>query len=59
MKRLLPLLVVAERLQSAWSRPITYEKPGSRCASDISMEGDPLKLNCAPRARTVNLPAAV
>lgn len=52
-----PLLVVAERLQAAWGRPVTYEEPRWLHGSDISMEGDPLRLNYGPRMRTAALPA--
>ncbi len=51
------MLIVAEPLQVSWSRPVTYEEPRWRHASDVSLEGDPLQLNYGPRMRTVRLPA--
>jgi hypothetical protein len=53
-----PLSDLADRLEAAWGRPITYEEPLWRHSSDVSSEGDPVLKTFAPRFRGVRLPAA-
>lgn len=49
---------VADRLEAAWGRPVTYEEPLWLHSSGISAEGDPVLKTLAPRFRSVTLPAA-
>ena len=50
--------ILADRLQAAWARPVTYEEPLWVHLSDISTEGDPVLHTNGPRFRTVTLPVA-
>jgi hypothetical protein len=49
---------LADRLEAAWARPVTYEEPLWVHHSDISTEGDPVLHTNGPRFRTLTIPAA-
>jgi hypothetical protein len=53
-----PLSDLADRVEAAWGRPVTYEEPLWRHSSEISSEGDPVLKTFAPRFRNVTIPAA-
>jgi len=53
-----PLGVVADRLQEAWARPVTYEDPVWLWSGDLFTDKPGFKWSTYPKQRVVQLPTA-
>lgn len=54
-----PLAAVADRLQEAWARPVTYEDPVWLWSGDLFADKPGVKWSTYPKQRVVQLPTAV